>query len=291
MPEISNPATGDSGESARWLTTGEAAELCGVARDTVLRWIKVGKLEAERTPGGHHRIPIEAVEKLVIPAVEAQLREPSSRRPLYCWEYFIRDEEPPEECRGCIVYRARAEWCFRLAGNPECGHALRYFRGSCEQCPYYRRIHRLPANVLVITTDPVFAEQLRRGTVPEVVCHFAANAYEASAVVETFRPEFAVVDCSLPNGERGELLRCLAGDNRVPGLRVILAVRSLAAPPQECSRHHGLLAGVLRKPFGPEAIRSLIEKIPVPAPPAGETDPASPPSSDGPTGSPESGKT
>ncbi len=38
------------------LTTGDVARYCGVSRQGVIRWIKQGKLEAYRTPGGHYRI-------------------------------------------------------------------------------------------------------------------------------------------------------------------------------------------------------------------------------------------
>ena len=38
------------------LTTGEAAGLCSVKPDTVLKWIKKGQLRAAKTAGGHHRI-------------------------------------------------------------------------------------------------------------------------------------------------------------------------------------------------------------------------------------------
>ena len=33
------------------------ADRVGVSRQTVIKWIERGELEAELTPGGHHRIP------------------------------------------------------------------------------------------------------------------------------------------------------------------------------------------------------------------------------------------
>lgn len=41
----------------KFYTTCEAADLCGVAHTTVIRWITEGKLKAYETPGGHRRIP------------------------------------------------------------------------------------------------------------------------------------------------------------------------------------------------------------------------------------------
>ena len=41
----------------RWYTPAEVAERVGVSRQTVVKWIERGELDAELTPGGHHRIP------------------------------------------------------------------------------------------------------------------------------------------------------------------------------------------------------------------------------------------
>jgi excisionase family DNA binding protein len=41
----------------RHYTPSEVAERVGVSRQTVIKWIERGELEAELTPGGHHRIP------------------------------------------------------------------------------------------------------------------------------------------------------------------------------------------------------------------------------------------
>ena len=48
-----------------FLTTGQAAKKLSVTPDTVLKWIKSGKLDAMKTPGGHNRILEGTVNKLV----------------------------------------------------------------------------------------------------------------------------------------------------------------------------------------------------------------------------------
>jgi excisionase family DNA binding protein len=44
------------GKVKNYITTGEAAAIFDVDSDTVLRWIKSGKIPAIRTLGGHYRI-------------------------------------------------------------------------------------------------------------------------------------------------------------------------------------------------------------------------------------------
>ena len=39
-----------------FLTTSEAAELCGVHQTTVIRWMEAGRLSGSKTPGGHRRL-------------------------------------------------------------------------------------------------------------------------------------------------------------------------------------------------------------------------------------------
>ena len=45
------------------LSTGKVAKIFGVSSNTVLNWIKEGKLDAVKTPGGHYRVPISAVRE------------------------------------------------------------------------------------------------------------------------------------------------------------------------------------------------------------------------------------
>jgi excisionase family DNA binding protein len=46
------------------LKTSEVAAEFGVSHDCITDWIRAGKLQAYRTPGGHYRITKEAVEEL-----------------------------------------------------------------------------------------------------------------------------------------------------------------------------------------------------------------------------------
>lgn len=63
-----------------YLTTGEAARICGVGINTIKRWIDSGDLAAVVTPGGHKRIPQAAfvhflkAHAMPVPSELGQLR-------------------------------------------------------------------------------------------------------------------------------------------------------------------------------------------------------------------------
>ncbi|MHA1710737.1 MAG: MerR family transcriptional regulator [Candidatus Freyarchaeota archaeon] len=52
-------------EKGRMLRSGEVAELLGVDRHTVVKWIKEGKIRAVRFPSGRYRIPEGEVRKIL----------------------------------------------------------------------------------------------------------------------------------------------------------------------------------------------------------------------------------
>ena len=212
-----------------WLTTGQAARLCSVTSDTVLKWIKKGSLKAVRTAGGHYRIRRQDLAPLLtLGRTSRSLADTTSGAPqqLRCWEYFSRAGAIREECEACAVYRARASRCFRMAMmGPDIGHARQFCQTSCEDCVYFQRLSGHPTNVLVVTSDPALVQRLKSRESERMELRFARNAYEASAVVQSFLPGFAVVDQdAFPDGDFG-LLESLANDPRLPGLKIIVAVQ------------------------------------------------------------------
>ncbi len=62
---VTSPAGGSSKANRKtylrlkkkYYTPAEVAKRVGVSRQTIVKWIERGELEAETTPGGHHRIP------------------------------------------------------------------------------------------------------------------------------------------------------------------------------------------------------------------------------------------
>jgi excisionase family DNA binding protein len=250
-----------------WLTTGQAARLCSVTSDTVLKWIKKGALEAVRTAGGHYRIRRQDLAHLVTVGRTSRLSpdmKNGAPQQLRCWEYFSRGGAVREECEACAVYRARATRCFRMAMmGPDIGHARRFCQTSCEDCVYFQRMSGMPTNVLVVTSDRHLVQRLRNHEREGIALRFARNAYEAAAVVDSFLPAFAIVDQdAFPFGDEG-LLEGLANDPRLPGLRIIVAVRRGHA--QQLGEGHDphLISRVIEKPFDPDQIAAVIDGYPV----------------------------
>ena len=49
----------------RMMRSGEVAEILGVSRHTVVKWIKEGRIRAIRLPSGRYRIPESEVKKIL----------------------------------------------------------------------------------------------------------------------------------------------------------------------------------------------------------------------------------
>ncbi|MFC1705987.1 helix-turn-helix domain-containing protein [Planctomycetota bacterium] len=256
------------------MTTGQAARLCSVKPDTVLKWIKKGKLPATRTAGGHYRVAPRDLEPFMpVRPVDGHPgpRLGGSGRTLRCWEYMDLRGEQRDECKACVVYRSRASWCFAMADlESDIGHAKLYCDTSCQTCAYYRRVRGLPTYVLIVTSDEELIERVGREQNESVKVRCVRNAYEASATIHSFRPAFAVVDHELIATTESQLLVSLAGDLRLPGLKIIVAVphgmgRRLARNPEMQDFH-----GVIEKPFGAVRIATVINGFPVELPEPGD---------------------
>jgi excisionase family DNA binding protein len=253
-------------DKANLLTTGQAAQLCSVTPDTILKWIKKGRLEGVRTAGGHYRIERRSLELLVPSARpgEGVSRQFFDGYPqgLHCWEYLSERGVIRDDCRQCVVYRVRAARCFLLADmETDVGHARRFCESSCEDCAFYRRIKGLATKVLFITSDDDLIAELTTEDSEGVALCFARNAYEASAIIHDFRPAFVAIDVERAPSVDAELLDSLATDPRVPGLRVILVV-----PPGTKRRRRrlprgDLVASILEKPFGTRQVAEAINTI------------------------------
>jgi excisionase family DNA binding protein len=257
------PLSGMLANGPDLLTTGQAAKLCSVTPDTVLKWIKKGRISARRTAGGHYRIERRVIEPLMVsphpaacPSWELAESDPEG---LHCWEYLSDRGTVRDECRQCVVYRVRAARCFLMAGlEVDVGHAREFCQASCDECVYYRWVNGLLTNVLIITPDGDVADRLAAEDSSNLTLRFAQNGYEASAIVQTFQAAFVVVDQDALQGAGTALLSSLCQDVRLPGVKVILGV----APGEADGRRDDALTGgvwsVIEKPFSLRRIAAAI---------------------------------
>ncbi len=131
-----------------YFTTNEIAKICRVTRQTVINWIKSGRLQAQITPGRHRRIMREALitflenAGLDLSIVEDYEEEVQKRLP-YCWEYYaigFSGRNSSHRCEGCLVKRVKALHCYLLADKIDI--ADEFCQTSCEECRYYHRYIR-----------------------------------------------------------------------------------------------------------------------------------------------------
>ncbi len=229
------PASASRSES---LSTGEVATLCSVTPDTVLKWIKAGKIPANRTAGGHHRIPRTALRALLDDHKPApRLARNGGEELQYCWEFNSIAGRIPDGCKECIVYRSGALRCYEMSRlAPEAGHVGLFCDESCDECEYFPTVHGQLPNVLVVTNQDGVSASILADVQPD---DFNVNVvdceYRCSMMVEQFRPDFVVIDCSMGAARSYDFARLLHEDPRVPFVKVIL-VGDRADLPRECDK-------------------------------------------------------
>jgi len=220
----------DSPKRNELLSTGKVAKVLSVTPDTVLKWIKAGRLPAVRTAGGHYRVARNDVDGLIADGDGPARSEPA--RFLHCWEYYGTDDGASERCLDCLVYRARAIRCYEMSGlDTADGYAGAHCTTSCDECAYYRDVVRHRRRVLVATDSRDLRRRLLDNDADtRLELRFAESEYECSAVCAEFRPEVVVIDASMPKRVRDSLCSHLAADPRIPGVTIILALPEARSP-------------------------------------------------------------
>ena len=243
---------------SRYLTPGQAANILSVTPDTVLKWIRTGILPARRTAGGHHRIDQTDLEQINASASPTE-EQPAKRRPFkYCWEHHGKGKLL-DRCKECSAFQMRAHRCYEVARlAPDSGPPKMFCKVSCEDCEYFQIVHEQITNVLVITDNPDLTSALKSnaGGAPFNL-EFADCEYTCSALVARFRPDFAVIDCSLGSDASRDITDHLAQDPRVPFVRVVLAGNHDEVP-TECDQE---VFARIERPFSIQDIRECIDGI------------------------------
>jgi excisionase family DNA binding protein len=198
------------------LTTGQAARLCSVTRDTVLRWVRSGQLKGTRTPGGHYRIDPRNVEEVMARTAEMRA-EP-------CWSFHANGGDIHQDCEECIVYKARALRCFEMSHLENgAGHGKRFCRISCAECDYYRHLRGHAARVLVLTENQAVQQELRDSTSEQLEFDTVETGFELAGVLGSFDPDLVVIDSAIGSRRAARIANRLLDDPRARLIRVLLA--------------------------------------------------------------------
>lgn len=209
------------GPAARMLTTREAALRLGVSLRTVQLWVEANILPAARTPGGHRRIPYNAVEALA-------LSTGLGGEPLARGGYAGRD----------------------VLGTPVPDEPLRQRQTSAHEP------HPGPMDVLLVADDPDWQARCAEAVQPygkAVKLRFAETGYLALLQIGQKAPDLLVTELELPGMDGMAMLRTLERCESMANMRVLVLT---ACSEQELVRRGGLpaCAEVLRHPVSPDAL-------------------------------------
>ena len=159
------------------------------------------------------------------------------------------------------MYRARIEKCYEVADfGDTIGHQRRFCRATCEHCSFFRACKGLASTVLAVTSDEALIDRLTaQADVADIVLRFARDGYESSICIEAFRPSIAVLDSAMPEVRDGRLVDSMIQDERIPGVKIIIALRKGDKVPPDRE------AMVMSAPFTVQKIGRFVQAIVHPA--------------------------
>lgn len=212
------------GPAARMLTTREAAIRLGVSLRTIQLWVEADILPAARTPGGHRRIPYNAVEALALSTGlggDAPSKSTLTKRDLLAARNETTLSSPDAEPRGraldILLVADDQQW------QEQCAAALNMFG-------------------------------------PAVSLRSAETGYLALLQIGQRAPDVLITNLELPGLDGIAMLRTLERCESISGLRV-LALTDLTD--SELMRKGGLPAcsEVVRSPVSAEAIALRVGRL------------------------------
>jgi excisionase family DNA binding protein len=243
-----------------YYTTSEAARMLSVSPDTVLKWVKGGRIQSFRTPGGHCRIPRSEVTSL-LPGYADQEGSDSQASPSplvyqYCWNFYAEGGAINEECLGCVAYKSRARRCYEMRHVPqEFGHLKLHCESDCDDCDYYQlMVERGPTVLIVSGSNALTTDLAVQAEGRNITLGIADGDYECALMIEKLRPDYVVIDCSFGRTRTRELCRHLNNDSRIPLTRIILASKTPRI--KECCDSD--IFAWIRKPFSLDHLSKCI---------------------------------
>lgn len=221
------------GPGARMLTTREAALRLGVSLRTVQLWVEADILPAARTPGGHRRIPYNAVEALALSTGLGG--EPLAR--------------PARELRR------QAEAMSSQGESSGSGVASHTDDASAGQ--------RRRLDVLLVADDAQWqsrCEMALAPLAPSIHLRFAETGYLALLQIGQRAPDLLITNLELPGMDGLAMLRTLERCESISGMRV-LAISGMDE--RTLIRQGGLphCAEWMPLPVSPEAVAVRVGRL------------------------------
>ncbi len=246
-------------DNKQFLTTTQAARELSVSPDTVLKWVKAGKLSASRTLGGHYRIRRDALRVKMDKGATTLLSGNNGILPIhqYCWEYHSPDGRVSAECLNCITYRSRSRRCYEFADLPEGIGFLRLnCKTTCDQCEFYELVNEQNPNILICSvSDGIISDIENIESCGGMNIRIVRNEYECATTIESFRPDFIVIDSALGIKRSRRLCANLYEDPRIPVTRIIVSSRTRRTTDQ-CDKD---IFAWIKKPFTTQQLRECTE--------------------------------
>jgi DNA-binding NtrC family response regulator len=151
----------------------------------------------------------------------------------------------------------RAQRCYEMSRfAPDAFHPKTFCKQTCDECDYYKEVLGQKTNVLVVTDNSKLANNLLdQAEKARFNIEVADCEYSCSMAVNHFKPDFAVVDCSLGHEASRDITRHLVEDPRVPFVRVVLAAND-GEFPNECDE---IVFARLERPFDIDDIDACID--------------------------------
>ncbi len=245
------------------LTTGQAAKLCSVKPDTMLKWIKKGKIKASRTAGGHFRVNRSDMADY-ISSTHSENEEDSikgTRKPFqFCWEYFALHGEIIQDCLKCLVYSSRTMRCWELSRlSTEFGFAGIYCTTTCNDCKYKQDQRSKPFQVILVTDDDqIKTSLLEQSEGTWSIMRFTNCEYGCSSIIDQFRPDYIVIDGYCFSEERcAEFCFNLQQDPRIPETKIIMLLSESAQ--KKGNRNQSKIYKYINKPFSAHKLKTSLD--------------------------------